>query len=131
MESENQTLTQRHQEDKEDEIDVAPSFLSSDWLPPQTRQAAKAIALLLFFSVLMFSIPFLVFFGTRHYLTDHFHLQPFETNAISVFASVISVNIIIGIYVYIAYKEPEYDNMGNVIKETQANSKSELEAKED
>lgn len=131
MESENQALTQRHQEDKEEEIDASPPFVSSDWLPPQTRQAAKAIALLLFFSVLMFSIPFLVFFGTRHYLTEHFHLEPFETNAISVFTAVVSVNVIIGIYVYIAYKEPEYDSKGNIIPETEASSKSDLEAKED
>lgn len=102
-----------------------------DWLPTQTRQATKAMALLLFFSFLMFSVPFLVFFGTKHVLLEDFHLEVFQCNAIAVFAAVVTVNIIIGIYVYIAYKEPEYDSQGNVIKEETQYSKDKLELKRD
>ncbi|CAG9760789.1 unnamed protein product [Ceutorhynchus assimilis] len=56
-----QNLTKRIS--KNEEIISQSIQENSDWLPPQTRLTAKALALLLSFSALMLSIPFVVFFG--------------------------------------------------------------------
>ncbi|XP_076265394.1 uncharacterized protein LOC143199451 [Rhynchophorus ferrugineus] len=86
-------------------------------LPVHSKQAARAFALLLFFSFLMFSIPFAVYFGTKYALSAYFHINGYENMVWSVVATVISVNIIIGLYVYIAYHEQEYDAEGNPLKD--------------
>lgn len=98
-------------------------------LPPHTRQAAKALALLLFFSFLMFSLPFGAFFLTRTVLRDHFDIEGFANTAWSVLMAVVTVNVIIILYAYIAYHEPEYDDKGNLIKNEQ--NKSDLNLKQD
>ena len=121
-----QELTQRKQNLEEEPL-VAQENVH--WLPHQTRQAAKAMALLLFFSFLMFTVPFCVFFGVRHYIKDYFNLDQYQDNVIAVIAAVLSVNIIIAGYCFIAYHEPEYDDQGNLIQENE--SKSSLELKQD
>lgn len=98
-------------------------------LPPHTRQAAKALALLLFFSFLMFSLPFGAFFGTKYVLKDYFNVDGFTNTAYSVLSAVLTVNAIIITYAYIAYHDPEYDDKGNLIKNEP--TKSELNLKQD
>lgn len=101
---------------------------SAPLLPVHTKQAAKALALLLFYSFLMFTLPFGSFYVTKHILTDTFHVNGFANTAASVFAAVITVNLIIAAYVYQAYRETEYDDEGNEIDQ---NSKSDLNLKSD
>lgn len=85
-------------------------------IPEHTRQASKAILLLLFYSFLMFTLPFGAFFGTKYFLRDHFNLDGFENTVGSVLAAVITVNLIIVGYAYQAFHEQEYDDQGNEIK---------------
>lgn len=59
------------------------------------------------YSLAMFTLPFLAFFGVRHVMITKFDAETFVTNSVSVFASVIVVNIIIGVYAYKALHEPE------------------------
>lgn len=71
------------------------------------KQASSALLCLLFFSVLMFTLPFAAFFGTQYLLKTYFDYSEFTVTVMSVTASVITVNTIICLYVYIAYKEKE------------------------
>lgn len=83
-------------------------------IPAHTKQASIAVLYLLFFSTLMFTLPFAAFFGMKHYLRDHLKVNDvFELNAWSVFSAVVTVNFIICLYAYKAYHETEYDNDGN------------------
>lgn len=86
--------------------------MNEPWLPPHTRQATKALAILLFYSFLMFSLPFGVFFGVKYYLKDHFNVDGFQNTVWSVLAAVVTVNLIIMLYAYQAYHEKEYDDHG-------------------
>lgn len=95
-------------------------------LPAHTKQATKAIMLLLFFSFLMFTLPFGSFYGTKYVLEDYLHMTGYATTVWSVIAAVVTVNFIILIYAYIAYHEQEYDDEGNPI-----DSKTELNIKQD
>ena len=98
-------------------------------IPQHTKQAAKAIALLLFYSFLMFTLPFGAFFGTRHILREIFDISGFSNTAYSVFAAIVVVYMIIFAYAYQAYHEREYDEHGNEISTNK--SKSSLNLKED
>lgn len=71
------------------------------------KQATTALLYLLFFSILMFTLPFGSFFGTQYLLQTYTDLSGFAVTAISVISSVITVYIIIFLYVYVAYKEKE------------------------
>lgn len=86
-------------------------------IPEHTKQAAKALSLLLLYSFLMFTLPFLAFFGTKYLLQDVFEVTGFANTAWSVLASVVIVNLIIVAYVYHAYHEKEYDENGEEITE--------------
>lgn len=72
-----------------------------------TSQATSALLYLLFYSILMFTLPFAAFFGTRHILTEHTDLSEFTITSLSVSSSVITVYVIIGLYAYKAYNEKE------------------------
>lgn len=109
--------------------DVAMS--TAPLLPPHTKQAAKALGILLFFSFLMFSLPFGSFFGTKYLLKDYFGVEGYASTVWSVIAAVLTVNLIIIGYVYVAYHEPEYDEHGNLIKSSESESKSQLNLKQD
>ena len=84
-------------------------------LPPHTKQASKAILLLLFFSFLMFTLPFGAFYGTKYCLNEYFHVTGYANTVWSVIAAVVTVNLIIVVYAYIGYHEQEYDDEGNPI----------------
>lgn len=87
---------------------------TSPLIPEHTKQATIAASYLLFFSTLMFTLPFAAFYGTKYYLQESFNIHnEFTLNAWSVFASVLTVNIIIMLYAAKAYFETEYDEEGN------------------
>lgn len=68
---------------------------------------------LLVFSVLMFTFPFLTFYGVRSWLKESFDFTTFETNCFSVLASVLVVNFIICLYVYKAFCEGTTNSSSN------------------
>lgn len=74
-------------------------------IPYHTRQAAFAIMYLLFFSVMMFTLPFGAFFGVRHVLHEHFHIDGFANTCWSVGAAALTVNIVIALYAISGYIE--------------------------
>lgn len=57
------------------------------------------------FSCMMFTFPFLTFYGVKDWLTTSFSMTTFENNCYSVFSAVIVVNIIIGMFVWKAFSE--------------------------
>lgn len=105
-------------------------------MPGQSKRAAVALAYLFLYSVAMFTLPFVAFFGVRHLLTDYYPVDQFARTVWSVIAAVVSVNIIICCYAYKAYHEKEYDEHGNEIDQHKYtpvpdNQKSQLNLKED
>lgn len=60
---------------------------------------------LFLYSVAMFTLPFVAFFGIRYFITLKFHTDTFATNCISVLAAVMTVNLIIFCYAYQALNE--------------------------
>lgn len=67
-------------------------------IPYHTRQAAFAMLYLLFFSVLMFTLPFAAFYGVKNVLLEHFHIDGFQNTCWSVIAAVVTVNLVIAMY---------------------------------
>lgn len=96
-------------------------------LPVHSKQAAFSLLYLLVFSVMMFSLPFGMFFATKHILEEKFDITGFLNTCYSVFAAVVTVNVIIILYAIVAYRETEYDDDGAVInqkpKRTELNKK--------
>lgn len=86
-------------------------------LPEQTKRTMKVLGILLIFSFLMFTLPFGAFFGTKYLLKYYFLVEGFDNTVWSVISSVITVNLIIVVYSYIAFHEPDYDKEGNIVKE--------------
>lgn len=82
----------------------------------QEGQTGKALALLLFYSFLMFTVPFAAFFSTK-YLLEDYGVIGYANTVWSVLATVITVNLIIVAYAYQAYHEKEYDTQGQEIDE--------------
>lgn len=76
-------------------------------IPEETKQASKALALLLLYSFMMFTFPFGTFFATKYILQDVFNVNGFTNTAWSVLLSVVTVNLIIVGYVYHAYHEKD------------------------
>jgi VMA21-like domain len=74
-------------------------------IPYHTKQASFALLFLLFFSVLMFTLPFGAFYGTKHFLQEYLHLDTFQTTCWSVLAAVLTVNIVIGLYALFGFIE--------------------------
>lgn len=72
-----------------------------------SKQASSALLYLLFFSILMFTLPFAAFFGTQHLLRTCTDFSEFAITSISVASAVVTVYVIIFLYVYKAYKEKE------------------------
>lgn len=58
-------------------------------------------------SLLMISLPFLAYFGTKYTLINYFGIVGFTNIVCSVIASVLVVNGLIAVYVYKAYHEPD------------------------
>lgn len=90
---------------------------SRPFLPVHRKQEASSLLLLLFFSILMFTLPFATFYGTRHFLNLYFELDYFQVTCWSVILSVVVVNAIIGLYAYVGYNETEYNDEGEVVKQ--------------
>lgn len=66
---------------------------------------ANAFLWLFAFSVLMFTFPFITFYGVRSWLQESFDFDTFQTNCFSVLASVLVVNFILCLYVFKAFSE--------------------------
>lgn len=94
---------------------MADSGDANPFLSQQTKQIALVLGSLLIYSIAMFTLPFVTFFGVRHVLTTNYPGETFLVNVWSVASAVVVVNIIIGAYVYKAYHEKEYDEDGNEI----------------
>jgi len=75
--------------------------------PGQTYSESSSNALLglFFFSALMFTLPLIVFFGSRHILESHFNLTAPYSHLAPVILAVIVVNVIIVAYVFKAFQE--------------------------
>ncbi|KAG8268462.1 putative 28S rRNA (cytosine-C(5))-methyltransferase [Homalodisca vitripennis] len=58
----------------------------------------------------MFTFPFASYFGTHYILRDMFGVDGFVNVVWSVIASVAAVNLIIALYAYKAYHEPDEDS---------------------
>lgn len=88
---------------------------TSSLIPENTKRMALVLATLFLYSIAMFTLPFVAFFGVRHLLTEYYPVDKFMVTAWSVIAAVVTANIIIGVYAYKAYHEKEYDDEGNEI----------------
>ena len=58
-------------------------------------------------SLIIIVIPLSVVFGTRSYLEDKTEYSELEKTAYTVVPSVVFINIVMGIYIYKAIKDPE------------------------
>lgn len=74
-------------------------------IPYHTKQAGFALLYLLFFSCLMFTLPFASFYGVRHALHDYFQIDGFQNTAWSVLAAVVTVNFVIALYAIFGFME--------------------------
>lgn len=81
----------------------------------RNRETMNAVLVLLFFSALMFSLPFAAFFGVRYYLGYHMHIYGFPNTCWSVLSAVVTANLIIVAYVYVAYR----DNQAEIARNKQ------------
>lgn len=72
-----------------------------------SNQTSSALLYLFFYSILMFTLPFGVFYGTRHLLEEYTDFSIFAITSLSVSASVITVYIVIALYAYHAYHEKD------------------------
>lgn len=73
-------------------------------IPYHTKQASLALLYLLFFSFLMFTLPFGAFFGVRHVLHEH-QVDGFTNTCFSVLAAVLTVNIVIALYAIFGFRD--------------------------
>ena len=70
-----------------------------------SESASTALLGLFGYSCLMFTIPLLVFFGSRQVLEDYFQLEPPYSQLAPVILAVFVVNLIIIAYVIKAFRE--------------------------
>lgn len=98
-----------------DQINEQASEKPRPFLQVHRQQELRALLILLFFSILMFSLPFGAYFGARSLLNEYFELDYFATTCWSVISSVITVGIIIAGYAIVGYYETEYDDEGSII----------------
>lgn len=102
--------------DKE-EAPVSPVFEEDVETPEErayrNKETINTVLVLLFFSALMFSLPFAAFFGVRNYLMEHLHVFGFANTCWSVISAVLTANIIICGYVYIAYRDNQAEIQRN------------------
>lgn len=93
-------------------------------IPEQTKRTVGVLGVLMIFSFFMFTLPFGAFYGTKSVLKYYFLLDGFENTVWSVIASVVTVNGIIVVYAYLAFKEPDYDKDGNIVQHEKKDKKS-------
>lgn len=65
----------------------------------------EVVGTLFLYSIAMFTLPFVAFFGIQYFMTLEFQTDTFMTNCVSVLGAVIIVNLIISCYVYQALHE--------------------------
>lgn len=70
-----------------------------------SEQEKSVLLYHLLHSVLMFSLSFGAFFGTKTILREYTEFANFTITSLSVASAVITIHIIIGFYVYEAYTE--------------------------
>jgi len=111
-------LEQNEEEMSEEEQKPEDPADAEELIPYHTRQASWAILYLLFFSVLMFTLPFGAFYGTKHLLNEYFHIYGFECNCWSVLAAVVTVNVIIALYAIVGFidAKKEEETVNQLIK---------------
>lgn len=100
-------------------------------IPAHSKQASRAMLGLFFYSSLMFTLPFGVFFGVQTFIKRYFVVDDFTNTFWSVLSVVLAVNSIIIAYAYKAYHEKEYDDDGNEIIFDEQIEKSDLNLKQD
>lgn len=102
----------RRNESTPTEEEVVDEQYEEQPLDPHTeqliwRQTSSALLYLLFYSILMFTLPFGSYFLAKHLLELHTDLSHFGVTAWSVIASVITIYIVIGLYAYHGYHEKD------------------------
>lgn len=95
----------------------------------ETMSLTAVLVKLFLYSLAMFTLPFATFFGVQHVMKVEFEVNRFATNCISVFAAVITVNLIIACYVYQALHEP--DDTSEIETTVDQSSKDDLNKKTD
>ncbi|XP_016974822.1 uncharacterized protein LOC108041409 [Drosophila rhopaloa] len=88
-------------------IDEPPALIDPVEHYPQEEDTSTEVFLwLLAYSVLMFTLPFLGFYGVRSWLQESFpHLDVFAVNCWSVLTAVLVVNLVVAMYVLKAFRE--------------------------
>ncbi|XP_030369412.1 uncharacterized protein LOC115620351 [Scaptodrosophila lebanonensis] len=80
----------------------------SEHSPQAEGNSLEVFLWLLAYSALMFSLPFLGFYGVRSWLEESYpQLSTFEINCYSVLTAVLVVNLIVAMYVVKAFREKE------------------------
>lgn len=87
-------------------------------IPYHTKQASFALLYLLFFSFLMFTLPFASFYGVNH-LLHAYSIDGFTNTCWSVLSAVLTVNIVIGLYAIFGFMEARKEEI--TVKEFAAN----------
>lgn len=102
----------KQEEPETSEVDTTPS---KEYDP--VDRSLEVFLWLMAYSVLMFSLPFLGFYGVRSWLDESFpELSTFQVNCYSVLTAVLVVNAIVAMYVLKAMREkdpPPLPNAGN------------------
>lgn len=75
-----------------------------------SEQTSSALLNLFLYSVLMFTLPFGAFFGTKYILGRCTKMADFTITSLSVTSAVITVYIIIGFYAHKAYAEEDIES---------------------
>ncbi|KRG00004.1 uncharacterized protein Dwil_GK27099 [Drosophila willistoni] len=91
----------------EKENEVADTYVAQP--QPQAEDNSFEVFLwLLAYSVLMFTLPFLGFYGVQNWLQESFpNLTVFEVNCYSVLTAVLVANAIVAMYVFKAIREKD------------------------
>ncbi|XP_058123542.1 uncharacterized protein LOC131281416 [Anopheles ziemanni] len=104
-----------------EEITAAPQ----DDDPVAQRRGSTAAAWLLLYSVAMFTLPFVAFYGTRYGMTHYLHIDGFPNTCGSVVAAVLVVNVIIFLYAVRGYEDAKDDDDQKPEEETNDDGKGE------
>lgn len=115
----------KQEEPKTSEVDTTPS---KEYDP--VDRSLEVFLWLMAYSVLMFSLPFLGFYGVRSWLDESFpELSTFQVNCYSVLTAVLVVNAIVAMYVLKAMREkdpPPLPNAGNGEEEEEYQQEQEI-----
>ncbi|XP_016935304.4 uncharacterized protein [Drosophila suzukii] len=99
---------------------------------PQEEDTSTEVFLwLLAYSVLMFTLPFLGFYGVRSWLQESFpHLDVFTVNCWSVLTAVLVVNLVVAMYVLKAFREKPPPPLEPVEQDEEEETEDEEDKKE-